>query len=206
MPDPDAPEAADDDLPTTAYVVLGILSVTEEELAPVQIKNWATHSLRAFFPSPAVSHVRRELRRLIALGMVDEREMALGRVRTTQVYRITDAGEKALALWVTGGRHEPVVIRNAMLLRVFLGAKAGGPAFTLSLIDARIAEVNEQIAAFVWDRRQSKRLGLDTQESLRLPIAVHEYNLRALYFARANLATLRDSIQDFTETPVSRPR
>jgi hypothetical protein len=86
-----------------------------------------------------------------------------------------------------------------MLLRVFLGAKAGGPTFTLSLIDARIAEVNEQIAAFLWDRRESKRLGLADQESLRLPIAVHEYNLRALYFARANLATLRDSIEDFTE-------
>jgi len=58
------------ELPATAYAVLGILIVNDEELSAGEIKTRASFGMRYFYWSPAVSHIRRELRRLLALGLV----------------------------------------------------------------------------------------------------------------------------------------
>jgi DNA-binding PadR family transcriptional regulator len=185
------------ELPTTAYAVLGILSVNDEELTPGEIKLRAEFAFRGFYWSPAVSHIRHELRRLLELGLVAEREITIGQVRRSQVYRMTADGERALASWVTHGPlEEPVVVKNSVLLRVFLGDKAP-PQTILSLIDARLSQVDEDIREAHWGRRRSAELGLDQNESLRFPHAVSEYKLRALYFEQGNLRQLRDAIVGF---------
>ncbi|ALJ22343.1 hypothetical protein [Microbacterium sp. No. 7] len=60
-------------LPATAYAVLGLLSSHQEELSPAEIKVRADWSLRSFYWSPAVSHIRRELERLLECGYVEAR-------------------------------------------------------------------------------------------------------------------------------------
>jgi DNA-binding PadR family transcriptional regulator len=184
-------------LPATAYAVLGILSVNDEELTPGEIKLRAEFAFRHFYWSPAVSHIRRELQRLLELGLVAEREIAIGQVRRSQVYRTTEAGERALARWVSDSPlEEPVVVKNSVLLRVFLGDKAP-PETILSVIDARLDQVAEEIREAQWGRRRSAELGLDKEPSLRFPMAVSEYKLRSLYFEQGNLRQLRDTIVGF---------
>jgi len=206
----DANRPADERLPATAYTVLAILSVTEEELSAGEIKKRASYSMRHFYWSPAVSHIRRELGRLLALGMVEEREILIGEVRRSLVYQTTASGEEALAQWVADSPPgEPVVVKNSVLLRVFLGQKAP-PDVLRTVLDTRIAEVEESIDELNWGLRRSSELGLERQDSLRFPHAVGEFTLRGLYFEHANLRQLRDRIVGFdTEAfrrDVSRPR
>jgi DNA-binding PadR family transcriptional regulator len=184
-------------LPATAYAVLGILSVNDEELTPGEIKLRSEFAFRNFYWSPAVSHIRRELQRLLELGLVEEREIAIGQVRRSQVYRTTEAGERALARWVSDSPlDEPVIVKNSVLLRVFLGDKAP-PQTILSVIDARLDAVAEEIREAQWGRRRSAELGLDQEPSLRFPMAVSEYKLRSLYFEQGNLRQLRDTVVGF---------
>jgi DNA-binding PadR family transcriptional regulator len=191
-------------LPATAYAVLGILSVNDEELTPGEIKLRADFAFRHFYWSPAVSHIRRELGRLLELGLVAERETTIGQVRRSQVYRTTAGGEEALARWVAHGPvEEPVVVKNSVLLRVFLGDKAP-PETILPVIDARLGEVEADIREAEWGRRRSAELRLDQEQSLRFPLAVSEYKLRSLYFEQGNLRQLRDTIVGFDAESFSR--
>ena len=194
---PSAQDSASEPLSATAYAVLGILSVTDEELTPGEIRLRAEFAFRHFYWSPAVSHIRRELGRLLEMGLVAEREITIGQVRRSQVYRTTADGERALARWVSDGPpEESVIVKNSVLLRVFLGDKA--PLETiLSVIDARLGQVEEDIREAQWGRRRSAELRLDREESLRFPLAVSEYKLRSLYFEQGNLRQLRDTIVGF---------
>jgi len=195
--DPASEAPASEPLPATAYAVLGILSVTDEELTPGEIRLRSEFAFRHFYWSPAVSHIRRELRRLLELGLVAERETTIGQVRRSQVYQTTAEGERALASWVAHGPvEEPVVVKNSVLLRVFLGDKAPRETI-LSVIDARRSQVEEDIREAQWGRRRSAELGLDQQASLRFPLAVSEYKLRSMYFELGNLSQLRDTIVGF---------
>jgi DNA-binding PadR family transcriptional regulator len=203
-------DSGSEELPATAYAVLGILTVNDEELSAGEIKTRASFGMRYFYWSPAVSHIRRELRRLLALGLVEEREITIGRVRRSQVYQTTQAGDEALVRWVTeSSPDEPVVVKNSVLLRVFLGSKA--PLGTvLSVLDSRMAQVDDSIAELNWGLRRGRELDLLGQERLRFTRAVGEYSLRALYFERGNLQQLRDTVAGFdTEgfrEDTSRPR
>ncbi|OLT13125.1 hypothetical protein BJF79_21225 [Actinomadura sp. CNU-125] len=184
-------------LPATAYAVLGILSVNDEELTPSEIKVRADFAFQHFYWSPAVSHIRRELRRLLDMGLVEEREIAIGQVRRSQVYQTTAEGERVLTRWVsTSPPEETVVVKNSVLLRVYLGDKA--PMDTvLAVIDARLKEVEEAIDDVHWGRRRGAELGLDQEAALRFPRAVSEYKLRSLYFEQGNLRQLRDTVVGF---------
>ena len=51
-------------LPMTAYLVLGVLVINDEELSAAEIKTRADFSFGQFYWAPAVSHIRRELSRL----------------------------------------------------------------------------------------------------------------------------------------------
>src|SRR5690242_1918293 len=55
------------DLPATAWAVLGLLSFPGERTG-YELKKWADSSLRFFYWSPAISQIYAELRRLEELG------------------------------------------------------------------------------------------------------------------------------------------
>ena|ERR1700722_15660067 len=193
----DTSPAPDEPLPPTAYAVLGLLSANNEELTPGEIKVRADFIFRSFYWSPAVSHIRRELRRLLDMGMVEEREIAIGQVRRSQVFQTTEKGEQALASWVSESPpEESVIVKNNVLLRVFLGAKAP-PEVILSVIDARIEQVEEAIRERNWGLRRAKELGIDQNPATRFPRAVADYELRALHAEQGNLRQLRDTIVGF---------
>lgn len=106
-------------VPATGYAVLGLLSFGEA-LSGYDLKQWADHSLRYFFWSPAQSAIYTELRRLEDLGCVrpvGPTEGPHGRQR----YRITAAGQRALSAWVTSSPTAPTVVKDHALLKVWLG-------------------------------------------------------------------------------------
>lgn len=192
-------EGADDpgELPSTAYAVLATLIVTQEELTVGEIKIRAGATLGPFYWSPAVSHIRRELRRLLPLGLVQSRTVSLGAERRSQVYTSTEAGEQFMARWVgRADTDEQVVVKNSVLLRVVLGALVPVDD-VVTVVDARLRKVQQDIDWAVWGQRRAKELGLDDQDHLRYSMAVAEYMLRSMYFEQANLRQLRDHINGF---------
>jgi DNA-binding PadR family transcriptional regulator len=193
--DPSAEEAGEG-LPATAYTVLGILATLDEELTAAEIKKRCDFTLRWFYWSPAVSHIRRELFRLRDRGLVAEREVHLGRIRRSVVYRTTGPGEELVRRWAAAPpADEPVVLKDPALLRVYFGHFAQ-PHDLVGMLDRRLAALDEQIADLVWSRRRTHELGLDTEPELRYRQALGEYLLRAAHFEQGNVRQLRDRIAD----------
>jgi len=207
----DRPEADDaGGLPATAYAVLGVLSTLDEELSPAEIKTRCDYTLRLFYWSPAVSHIRSELRRLRDRCLVTEREIDSGRVRRSLVYQTTDRGEEVLRQWVSSlPVDEPVVLKNPTLLRIYLGSLTQ-PHELVKILDNRLEQLQEQIEDLVWSRRRTEELGLRGAEHLRYKVALGEYLMRAAHFEYGNIRQLRDRIADFDpqhpDLVVSRPR
>ncbi|UFS58763.1 hypothetical protein [Subtercola endophyticus] len=184
-------------LPATAYAVLGVLSVHHEELTPSEIKVRAYWDFRNFYWSPAVSHIRRELARLLELGLVEQRAVDLSKDRITHLYQSTPEGDRALAHWVSESPvSETVVVKNSVLLKVYFADSESAPA-ALAVIDARLTEVDEAIRTTQWGHRRMVELGMSENPALLFPRAVNDHMLRALYFEQGNLRQLRDTIVGF---------
>ncbi|MEV4752606.1 hypothetical protein ACFQVD_33580 [Streptosporangium amethystogenes subsp. fukuiense] len=197
-------------LPATAYTVLGVLSVLDEELSAAEIKVRCDYTLRWFYWSPAISHIRRELRRLGDLGLVTEREVTIGRVRRSTLYQTTERGEEVLRQWVSSPPvDEPVMLKNPALLRVYLG-RFTEPYELVKVLDDRLEQLEEQIKDLVWGKRRSHELGLDEEERVQYGSALGDYLLRAAHFEYGNVRQLRDRIADYDpdhpELKVTRPK
>lgn len=107
-------------IPATAWAVLGLLSFGRE-LSGYDVKQWADAILRFFYWSPATSQIYAELRRLEQLGLVESRVVARDDVRGKRLYAITPAGRAALERWQRDTDAEPTVLKNGLMLRLWLG-------------------------------------------------------------------------------------
>lgn len=130
-------------LPLTSFAILGLLDPTEEYTA-VEVKARAHELIRYFYWTPALSHIRRELDRLDALGYVSARVVRQGRVKSTLKYRITEAGERSLRTWVGNAPLDPPVVKNSVLLRVWLGRRAGDKEGVLRILESNIDRLVEE--------------------------------------------------------------
>ncbi|KPM51757.1 PadR family transcriptional regulator [Frankia sp. R43] len=181
-------------LPPTSYAVLGLLAVADLPMSAVELKTRAEFSLRFFYWAPAVSHIRKELTRLAELGLVTATEVPAPRVRRTLVHEITDAGRTVLRNWLDDlPDDEPVVLKDPVLLRVWLGAQ-GDPDRIVRLLDQHLERTRAAIDDLQWGRRRAREMGLDNVPRLRHSRAVGDYVLRRLYAELANLTQLRDEI------------
>ncbi|MFF5445716.1 PadR family transcriptional regulator [Streptomyces sp. NPDC012888] len=109
------------DLPPTAWAVLGLLSFPGARTG-YELKKWADSSLRFFYWSPAISQIYSELRRLEALGYAGSERSGSEEARAKRRYSITAEGRAALAEWAAGTADAgPVVLKHGLLLRVWMG-------------------------------------------------------------------------------------
>ncbi|MFF2193071.1 helix-turn-helix transcriptional regulator [Streptomyces sp. NPDC058157] len=109
------------DLPPTAWAVLGLLSFPGERTG-YELKKWADSSLRFFYWSPAISQIYAELRRLEELGYASSARSGPEELRAKRRYAITDAGRQALAGWAADTAEAgPPVLKHGLLLRIWLG-------------------------------------------------------------------------------------
>lgn len=103
----------------TGHALLGLLSFGSE-LSGYELKQWADGSLRFFWSAPAMSQVYRELERLAEAGYVEQRSVVRDGTRSTKVYRLAPAGEKAVRAWLAQPP-EPPLLKHPIALRVFFG-------------------------------------------------------------------------------------
>lgn len=183
-------------LPTTAYLVLGVLVREDGELSAVDLKTRADFTLGQFYWAPAVSHIRRELARLLELGMVTERQVATGRVRSTLRYESTPRGERLLRRWSAAlPENEPVIVKHPVLLRIWL-ASSDDPTQLLQSLDSHIRAVRYQLDELLWGLRRAEELGIDPARDphLRYSHAVNSYRIRNQYSELVNCEQLRDEL------------
>ncbi|MEL6891661.1 MAG: PadR family transcriptional regulator [Actinomycetota bacterium] len=107
-------------LPTTSYVVLGLLSFGQR-LTGYELRQWALESTRFFWAAPAMSQIYRELDRLESGGLVDRRDESGDHERARTTFGLTDDGVVELRRWVDDAPAEEPVIRHPAAFRLFLG-------------------------------------------------------------------------------------
>lgn len=161
-----APTAA---LPLRGHTTLGLLS-SNERFTAVEIQERAYQQLRHFYWAPALSHIRRELNRLDDLGYVDALVVQQGRVKRTLKYSITELGSRALAEWTERPEAEPLVVKNAVILRLWLGRRAEDSPAVLHALEDHIASTSSALSALAeqmegLERRfKDKLLALETYQ------------------------------------------
>jgi DNA-binding PadR family transcriptional regulator len=147
-------------LPLTCYATLGLLS-HDEEYTAVEIQGRADQMLRWFYWAPALSHIRRELNRLDDLGYVEAREERQGRIKRTLKYRVTPEGERALREWAEQDEADTdVVVKNAVVLRLWLGRRAGDSHRVLASLRRQIEHVyaeRDELAELVEKAGRTRR-------------------------------------------------
>ena len=201
-----SPARTANSLPVTAYLVLGVLSDNDEQLTAGEIKMRAELSVGHFYWSPSVSHVRRELNRLLSRGMVGEIGAQSGK-RAITLYETTDSGRDALRRWV---QHFPgqdqVVIKHPVILKTWL-ARGEDPERVLDTLDRHLEATRARLDEALWSRRRSREVGISDDPDQRFSFAVLDYAIRGLYAEISNIAQLRDEIASGTSLdPVNRVR
>lgn len=181
-------------LPTTAYVVLGTLVVNDESLTAGEIKVRTQHTVGRFFWAPAVSHIRRELARLLEHAMVREETVHVGR-RSMTVYEATAEGERALWDWADAlPGDEQMVLKHPLMLKIWLSGEDTDPQRLLAAVDRYLDALQKSIDEAMWGRKRGEELGLTGNSRNRYSNLASRYTLRSLYAEMANVRQLRDEI------------
>jgi DNA-binding PadR family transcriptional regulator len=192
------------DLPTTAYLVLGVLAASDEQLTAGEIKLRAEFSVGYFYWSPSVSHVRRELDRLLARQMVKETGAHAGK-RAITLYEVTATGLEALRRWT---QHLPVndsvVIKHPVILRTWL-SRGEDPERVVEALDRHLDTTRARLDEALWSRQRSREVGFTDDPDHRVSVAVLDYAIRGLYAELSSIEQLRDEIAAGTpKDPVQR--
>ncbi len=90
--------ATEEYLPTTSYVILGLL--TFREMSGYDLKQLINKSITHFYWSPAKSQIYGELRRLESHGLVTMREVPQTLRPDKRLYQITPQGTEAMLKWL----------------------------------------------------------------------------------------------------------
>ncbi|MFJ3910962.1 PadR family transcriptional regulator [Streptomyces vinaceus] len=134
------------DLPATAWAVLGLLSFPGERTG-YELKKWADSSLRFFYWSPAISQIYAELRRLEELGYAVSARSGPEEARAKRRYAITGAGRAALAGWASDTAEAgPPVLKHGLLLRIWLGHLAE-PELLRAMVGGHLERTRGELAA-----------------------------------------------------------
>lgn len=120
-------------LTETSYIVLGLLEQAQPA-TPYDLKQLAQVSTANFWSVPH-TQLYTECARLAKEGLLSEEREQTGRRR--RIYRVTDAGARALEQWRAQPARETYELRDVATLKLFVGAD---PA---TLAPAQI-EIHEQ--------------------------------------------------------------
>jgi DNA-binding PadR family transcriptional regulator len=128
------------ELPSTAYVILGLLSW--RPMSGYEIKSLVDRTTR-FFWAASYGQIYPELRSLSEAGLIEGKASPQGE-RKRNVYRLTPAGRKELRAWL---HTDPEVfeLRDEGLLKLFFAAETNGGSAAQTL-DAKRREHEEILA------------------------------------------------------------
>src|SRR5215471_7947141 len=97
-------------LPTTSYILLGMLSA--QERSGYDLKLLLDKQVHHVYWSPAKSQIYGELRRLEQAGLATMTEVEQTNRPDKRLYRITPAGREALQQWLASPDVEPDVFKS----------------------------------------------------------------------------------------------
>lgn len=106
-------------LPTTSYILLGMLN--EQELSGYDMKLRLDKRIHHIYWSPAKSQIYGELRRLEQAGWVTMTEVAQTNRPDKRVYQITPEGRTALTEWLGTTDTTPDIFKSPMMLHLLFG-------------------------------------------------------------------------------------
>jgi DNA-binding PadR family transcriptional regulator len=106
-------------MPTTSYILLGMLSA--QERSGYDLKLLLDKQVHHVYWSPAKSQIYGELRRLEQAGLATMTEVEQTNRPDKRLYRITPAGREALQQWLASPDVEPDVFKSPLLLHLFFG-------------------------------------------------------------------------------------
>src|SRR3954451_24987570 len=125
------------ELPVTAYALLGLLTFGDE-LTGYELKQRADVTMRFYWVSPAMSQIYSELARLAGRGLVDPVTDASGTTR----HRITDTGRAVVREWMSETPAGFPVLKHPVALRLLMGHLADA-----GTIRTMLASYVEELAA-----------------------------------------------------------
>ena len=129
-------------LPTTSYLVLGLLS-WGQPMSGYELRKWA-QQMRFFYWSPAQSQIYGELNRLAARGWAVAEEVAQAGRPDKRVFAITPAGQAELTRWLAEEPVGPTIIKNGTALKLYFG-HATTPETLIRLLTDHLAELEEML-------------------------------------------------------------
>ena len=163
------------DLPTTSYALLGLLTFGDD-LTGYELKQRADRTLRFYWVSPAMSQVYTELERLTDHGLVRPREA--GPNQKSSKYRITAKGRTALTRWLEEAPAGYPTLKHPVALRLLIGHLVD-PTRTRALLREHLDQLAGQ-RADLEGVRESLR-GRDAPgEAFRYPSLVADWGLEYL--------------------------
>ena len=149
----------------TSYAVLGLIGHLEP-CSPYDLKRYLEQSVENFWPVPHTTFYA-EPARLASAGYLEVEQEPGGRRR--KLYRLTDAGRRALAEWVRVPDAAPPQIRDEFVLKLFLGADPR------PLLAARVAWHKEKLAeleGYLSQVRESSQEGASEAGGAELSLVV----------------------------------
>jgi DNA-binding PadR family transcriptional regulator len=176
------------ELPTTSYALLGLLSF-RDELTGYEVKQWADSTLRFYWVAPAMSQIYTELARLAGLGLVIARDDTGPGGRVTRRFRISPAGLDRLRRWLVSSPVEFPVLKHPVALRLLLGHLTGA---------APMREMLQQYGEALRERRSelsAVREEIGDDETLTYPALVAEWGLQYYDDEAAVVASLADRLR-----------
>ena len=173
-------------LPTTSYVILGLL--TFREMSGYDLKQLINWSITHFYWSPAKSQIYGELRRLESHGLVTMREVPQTLRPDKRLYQITPEGTEAMQQWLRSSGLEPDSYKSALLLKVFFGHMLSYDT-TIGLLEDRRKQIAQELAAC--ERRaqefQDKMRGTEADDETFFPLLTLQ---RSITLSQADLEWL----------------
>jgi PadR family transcriptional regulator AphA len=143
-------------LSTTTWSILGML--TFAEMSGYDLLKAVEKSIGYFF-SPAKSHVYTELRKLVAAGYATERQIRQKDRPDKRLYKITQAGEKALRVWLARDDEEPESMSSEFTLKLFFGEQ-----MDQEVLLTKMKRYREECAASLQEFKELEKLIADTDE------------------------------------------
>lgn len=128
------------DLPITSYIVLGLLSFSDE-MSGYDIRK-AAENLQYFYWSPAQSQIYAELRRLAAHELVSSRPVHQEGKPDKQLFHLTPEGTTVFQQWLAYAPLPPTMLKQPVLLKLFFGHMADRSAMA-QMLRQYIADVTE---------------------------------------------------------------
>jgi len=163
----------DHELPTTAYVILGMLRLGAS--SGYEIKKAVQVSTR-FFWTISEAQIYPMLRRLEDARLISGRDAPTGR-RRRRVYELTDLGESALTDWLERREPTPFEVRDVAMLKLFF-ADAVGEDAALDLVEQLRTRSESELRELQGQVQPAEELARSTGNrfpalSLQAGISVH---------------------------------